>query len=100
LVSGGNTVLVVEHNTDVLASCDHLIELGPTGGDGGGVIVAEGTPESIASSKTATGRFLAKALKTRSPKLAKRPAKVSNNASNKDSNENSKQVKRPAKKRS
>jgi hypothetical protein len=68
--------LIVEHNTDVLASCDHLIELGPKGGDGGGVVVAEGTPESIASSNTATGRFLAKALKPQSPKSAKVTSKV------------------------
>lgn len=62
LVSGGNTVLIVEHNTDVLSACDWLIELGPNGGDGGGEIVAEGTPEHVGGLKTATGRFLSRHL--------------------------------------
>jgi excinuclease ABC subunit A len=60
LVDGGNTVLVVEHNLDVIQSVDHVIDLGPEGGDEGGEIVAAGTPEEIAeSSASHTGRFLA-----------------------------------------
>ena len=47
LVDNGNTVVVIEHNLDVIKCADHLIDLGPEGGDGGGRIVAEGTPEEI-----------------------------------------------------
>jgi excinuclease ABC subunit A len=61
LVSGGNTVLVIEHNIDVIRSADHVIDLGPGGGDGGGSIVAEGTPEEIAASVSSyTGQYLKK----------------------------------------
>jgi excinuclease ABC subunit A len=59
LVEQGNTVLVIEHNLDVIKSADHLIDLGPEGGDAGGEIVATGTPEQVAGSPTSyTGRFL------------------------------------------
>jgi len=59
----GNTVLVIEHNLDVIRSADHVIDLGPEGGDGGGKVVAQGTPEAVARSKTsATGRILAEAF--------------------------------------
>ena len=59
LVDGGNTVLVIEHNLDVIKSADHVIDLGPEGGDGGGDIVVAGTPEEIAACKDShTGRFL------------------------------------------
>jgi excinuclease ABC subunit A len=59
LVDGGNTVLVIEHNLDVIRSADWVIDLGPEGGDGGGEIIAQGTPEDIAKSKKShTGRFL------------------------------------------
>lgn len=59
LVDQGNTVLVIEHNLDVLKSCDHLIDLGPEGGREGGEIVAEGSPESIAKqARSMTGRFI------------------------------------------
>jgi excinuclease ABC subunit A len=51
LVDQGNTVLLIEHNLDVLVSADHLIDLGPEGGDGGGRIVATGTPEDVAASE-------------------------------------------------
>src|SRR5690606_40127418 len=55
----GNTVLVIEHNTDVIQSCDWLIDLGPDGGRHGGQIVAEGTPEALIKNKSSeTGRFL------------------------------------------
>lgn len=64
LVERGNTVIVIEHNLDVVKSADHIIDLGPLGGDRGGEIVAEGTPEQVAKNKNSfTGEFLAKALK-------------------------------------
>ncbi len=59
LVDAGNTVLVIEHNLDVIRSADWVIDLGPEGGDGGGEIIAQGTPEAIAKvKKSHTGRFL------------------------------------------
>ena len=64
LVDQGNTVLVIEHNLDVIKTADWLIDLGPEGGDGGGTIVAEGTPEEVARVKSShTGRFLVDVLK-------------------------------------
>ncbi len=63
LVDAGNTVLVVEHNLDVIKSADHVIDLGPEGGDRGGHIVAQGTPEEVAKvKKSYTGNYLAKIL--------------------------------------
>ena len=63
LVDGGNTVLVIEHNLDVIKCADCIIDLGPEGGDKGGTLVAEGTPEEIASCKDSyTGRYLKKML--------------------------------------
>jgi excinuclease ABC subunit A len=63
LVETGNTVVVIEHNLDVIKTADHIIDLGPEGGDGGGRIVAAGTPEDIAKTKGSyTGQFLKKAL--------------------------------------
>ena len=60
----GNTVLVIEHNLDVIKSADHIIDLGPEGGDGGGTIVAEGTPEEVAKVEGSyTGQYLKKWLK-------------------------------------
>ncbi len=59
LVDAGNTVLVIEHNLDVIKTADHIIDLGPEGGDGGGYIVASGTPEMIASCQDSyTGQYL------------------------------------------
>ncbi|MBQ4348334.1 MAG: excinuclease ABC subunit UvrA [Clostridia bacterium] len=59
LVDNGNSVVVIEHNLDVIKSADHIIDLGPEGGDGGGRIVAEGTPEEIVSVKESyTGHYL------------------------------------------
>lgn len=63
LVEGGNTVIVIEHNLDVIKCADHIIDLGPEGGSGGGTIVAEGTPEEIALvPESFTGQFLRKIL--------------------------------------
>ena len=59
LVDAGNTVLVIEHNLDVIKTADHIIDLGPEGGDGGGHVVASGTPEEVAQVKESyTGRYL------------------------------------------
>lgn len=63
LVNFGNTVIIIEHNLDVIKNVDWVIDLGPEGGDGGGRIVAEGTPQQIAKNKTSiTGEYLAKVL--------------------------------------
>ncbi|MCM1285302.1 MAG: excinuclease ABC subunit UvrA [Acetobacter sp.] len=63
LVDAGNTVVVIEHNLDVIKVADHIIDLGPEGGKGGGTIVAEGTPEEIAKCKKSyTGQYLKKML--------------------------------------
>ena len=63
LVDAGNTVLVIEHNLDVIKSADHIIDLGPEGGDGGGTVVATGTPEEIATCENSfTGHYLKKSL--------------------------------------
>ena len=67
LVDAGNTVLVIEHNLDVIKSADYIIDLGPEGGSRGGAIVAAGTPEEIAEvSKSHTGRFLKRLLNSAS----------------------------------
>jgi excinuclease ABC subunit A len=67
LVDQGNTVLVIEHNLDVIKTADWIIDLGPEGGDGGGRIVAEGTPEHVATVRGShTGRFLKQMLESRS----------------------------------
>jgi excinuclease ABC subunit A len=64
LVDKGNTVLIIEHSIDVIKAVDHVIDLGPEGGHGGGQIVAAGTPAEVAKVKASyTGRYLAKALK-------------------------------------
>ncbi|MEP6782827.1 MAG: excinuclease ABC subunit UvrA, partial [Acidobacteriota bacterium] len=64
LVEQGNTIVVIEHNLDVIKSADWLIDLGPEGGGGGGKVVAQGTPEQVAKAKgSATGHFLAEMLK-------------------------------------
>ena len=59
LVDSGNTVVVIEHNLDVIKTADWLIDMGPEGGQGGGMIVAQGTPETVAASPAShTGRYL------------------------------------------
>ena len=59
LVDQGNTIVVIEHNLDVIKSSDWIIDLGPNGGDGGGMVIAEGTPEKVAKTQASfTGEFL------------------------------------------
>jgi len=63
LVDKGNTVLVIEHNMDIIKSCDYIIDIGPEGGDGGGKIIAKGSPEQVANNKNShTGKYLKKVL--------------------------------------
>jgi excinuclease ABC subunit A len=69
LVEQGNSVVVIEHNLDVIKTADHIIDIGPEGGDGGGMIVATGTPEEVAlSTKSHTGKYLAEMLNGRAVK--------------------------------
>ena len=71
LVDNGNTVLVIEHNLDVIKTADYVIDLGPEGGDGGGMIVAAGTPDEVAKVKAShTGRYLAQAFKRHAERSA------------------------------
>ena len=70
LVDAGNTIIVIEHNLDVIKTADHLIDLGPEGGDEGGYLVAQGTPEQVAADPASyTGQYLARIL----PSLEPRP---------------------------
>ena len=63
LVTSGNTVLVIEHNLDVIKTADWLIDMGPEGGDGGGKVVAIGTPEQVAAiPESHTGQYLKRVL--------------------------------------
>ncbi len=63
LVDQGNTVVIIEHNLDVIKSADYVIDLGPEGGEAGGHIVAQGTPEDVVRSReSSTGRFLGNIL--------------------------------------
>ena len=63
LVNAGNTVIVIEHNLDVIKHADYIIDLGPEGGDEGGTVVGTGTPEALAKQKGSyTGEFLKKVL--------------------------------------
>ena len=66
LRDAGNTVVVIEHNLDVIKTADWVIDLGPEGGDGGGRIVAQGTPEQVAESALShTGRYLQRVLEAK-----------------------------------
>ena len=63
LVDQGNSVIVIEHNLDVVKTADHIIDIGPEGGDGGGQVVAKGTPEVVAKvPQSHTGRYLKEML--------------------------------------
>jgi excinuclease ABC subunit A len=69
LTNGGNTVVVIEHNLDVIKTADYVIDLGPEGGDRGGTVVACGTPEEVAQVRASyTGRYLRKMLESKSGK--------------------------------
>ena len=70
LSDGGNTVVVIEHNLDVIKTADYIIDMGPEGGDGGGTVIAQGTPEEICEVKQSyTGRFLKPYLEKNKDKL-------------------------------
>ncbi|HEY8810009.1 MAG TPA: excinuclease ABC subunit UvrA [Solirubrobacterales bacterium] len=73
LVDAGNTVVVIEHNLDVIKTADHLVDLGPDGGEEGGEVIATGTPEEVAAVEAShTGRFLAELVEPAKPKRAAR----------------------------
>jgi excinuclease ABC subunit A len=75
LVDSGNTVVVIEHNLDVIKSSDWVIDMGPEGGFRGGTVVAEGTPEDVAKVKASyTGNFLAEILATNRTPAKKKAA--------------------------
>jgi len=70
-VDQGNSVIVIEHNLDVVKTADHIIDIGPEGGDGGGQIVAQGTPEKVAEvAESHTGRYLKPMLAAKSKSVA------------------------------
>jgi excinuclease ABC subunit A len=74
LVDAGNTVLVIEHNLDVIKTADWLVDMGPEGGSRGGMVVAEGTPEEVAAVEASyTGHFLAPILEGKEAKQPGRP---------------------------
>jgi excinuclease ABC subunit A len=84
LVDQGNTVLVIEHNLDVIKTADWLIDLGPEGGNGGGLVVAEGPPEVVAQcAQSYTGHFLAPLLGMTATKMAVKTAVANNGAARK-----------------
>jgi excinuclease ABC subunit A len=84
LVDQGNTVLVIEHNLDVIKTADWLIDLGPEGGNGGGLVVAEGPPEVVAKcAQSYTGHFLAPLLGMTATKMAVKTAVANNGAARK-----------------
>ncbi|MBM4235505.1 MAG: excinuclease ABC subunit UvrA [Firmicutes bacterium] len=77
LVESGNTVVVIEHNLDVLKRADYLIDLGPEGGDGGGLVVVAGTPEAVADCKQSyTGQWLAGVLKANRKKVRRKAGTI------------------------
>jgi excinuclease ABC subunit A len=79
LVDAGNTLVVIEHNLDVIKTADYIIDLGPEGGPDGGMVIATGTPEELAQNKgSETGKYLARLLSPRSP-LRKTPAAARSN---------------------
>ena len=64
LRDAGNTIVIIEHNLDVIKTADWIIDMGPEGGDGGGMVIAEGTPEQVAANKESyTGKYLKEMLK-------------------------------------
>jgi excinuclease ABC subunit A len=79
VVARGNTVIVIEHNLEVIKTADYIVDLGPEGGDGGGEVVAVGTPEEVAKVRESyTGQYLKQLLSKRggAARSGKRPAKA------------------------
>ncbi len=73
LVDKGNTVIVIEHNLDVIKTADWIVDMGPEGGGGGGTVVAAGTPEDVAAvAESYTGHFLAELLSVAAPPKKRR----------------------------
>ena len=69
LVDTGNTVVIIEHNLEVIKTADWIIDLGPEGGDGGGRVIVEGTPETVATQhESFTGQYLTRLLRRKTPK--------------------------------
>jgi len=88
LVDKGNTVIVIEHNLDVIKTADHVIDMGPEGGSGGGLVIAEGTPEQIAADpESYTGQYLARILDGRAA-LSTRAAGAAGRAAGRRATEN------------
>ena len=80
LVDAGNTVIVIEHNLDLIKCADHIIDLGPEGGSAGGLVIAEGTPEQVAEAKGSfTGQYL-KPLLEKDKLLRQQEAEAAQNA--------------------
>jgi excinuclease ABC subunit A len=76
LVDKGNTVIVIEHNLDVVKTADWIVDMGPEGGSGGGTVVAEGTPEQVVGTGGShTGQFLRHVLDVREPAVKGKPAR-------------------------
>jgi excinuclease ABC subunit A len=86
LVEAGNSVVVIEHNLDVIKVSDRLIDLGPEGGDEGGRVIAVGTPEEVAAEPASyTGRFLAGMLEVKARRGRRQPARANGSATAKSS---------------
>jgi len=76
LVDAGNTIVVIEHNLDVIKVADWIVDMGPDGGDGGGEVVAVGTPEDVAKNKKSwTGKFLVQTFERQAERRARQKAK-------------------------
>ncbi|RYY93593.1 MAG: excinuclease ABC subunit A, partial [Alphaproteobacteria bacterium] len=81
LVDAGNTIVVIEHNLDVIKVADWIVDLGPDGGDGGGEVVAVGTPEDVAKNKKSwTGKFLQQTFDRQEERRARQRAKLKTKA--------------------
>ena len=77
LVDNGNTVVVIEHNLDVIKVADWIVDMGPDGGDGGGEVVAVGTPEEVAKNKKSwTGKFLVETFRRQDERRARQAGKA------------------------